>query len=506
MQRIKVELRGRRQPAHALGAHVEIDQVSGEFRRVCKGRKQLLGGQLLIAPLAGVVVEVGGAVHLAWRAVPVQREGQRQPAGLRAQLLLADIVRPAAAALPDAAAEDQHVDHPAVVHVHVVPVVHTGPEDDHRTTVSFVRRVGKFTGDFFYQISGDAGNLFAPGRGVGFYLGVVCRRVTVFQTAIEAVVCEHQIVHANHASLAAVGQRQGFTRYSARQHRLLLHAAEMRILVAPEVREGHVCHAVVGDEQGKRQLGFLSRGQRLQVPFAFFTPAEADGTIRRHQISGHVKGDGFPLRIIGFTQPVGQIRRAQHAARHHATVSLFIQQNQHRHVGVAAAIVEEVIARVIKMELFEDHMPHRHGKGAVGTLFGGQPLVAELCHLREVRRNGDGLGAFVTHFGKEVGVRGTRLRHVRAPGNDIAGVVPVRRFRHVGLFAPGHRRRRRQIAIPVIEAQAGAAEQGEIARTGGIRDHRHGRDGGKTGYPIRAVVFDGPDVGGSNQLVKLFPV
>jgi len=105
-----------------------------------------------------------------------------------------------------------------------------------------------------------------------------------------------------------------------------------------------------------------------------------------------------------------------------------------------------------------------------------------------------------------MGVRGSGLRHVRAPGDDIAGVVPVGGLRHVGLLAPGHRRRRRQVAVPVVEAQAGTAQQGKIARAGGVGDHRHRRNRGKTGHAVRTIVFDGPDVGGGNQLVQLFPV
>src|SRR5690606_40016213 len=63
--------------------------------------------------------------HETWWAIPVQGEGQRRPAGLRAQLLLADVVCPAAAALTDAAAQDQQVDQAAIGHVHVRSEEHT---------------------------------------------------------------------------------------------------------------------------------------------------------------------------------------------------------------------------------------------------------------------------------------------------------------------------------------------------------------------------------------------
>src|SRR3546814_2127372 len=67
-----------------------------------------------------VGIEIGGAVNLPGRAMPVGGEGEGEPAGLRPQLLLADVMGPAAAALADAAAQEKHVDDAAVGHVHVV--------------------------------------------------------------------------------------------------------------------------------------------------------------------------------------------------------------------------------------------------------------------------------------------------------------------------------------------------------------------------------------------------
>ncbi|MNI76613.1 hypothetical protein D3C73_1328570 [compost metagenome] len=91
------------------------------------------------------------------------------------------------------------------------------------------------------------------------------------------------------------------------------------------------------------------------------------------------------------------------------------------------------------MELFEDNVTHGHRQRAVSALLRCQPLIAQLGNFRVVRRNSDGLGAFIADFGKEVSIGRTGLRNVGAPGNDIAGVIPVGGFRHVGLLAPGHR-------------------------------------------------------------------
>ena len=147
LQRIGLQLRRARQPAHALGAHVEVDQAARVFVRVGERRQDLLDLELLVAPLVGVRVEERRRVHVPRRAVPVERERERGPAGLRPQLLLADVVRPAAARLPDAAAHHQHVDDAAVVHVAVVPVVHRGADDHHRLAVRLVGVVGELARD-----------------------------------------------------------------------------------------------------------------------------------------------------------------------------------------------------------------------------------------------------------------------------------------------------------------------------------------------------------------------
>ena len=143
-QRIGFQLRTGRQPAHALGAHVEVDQPVVAVALVGGGREDLGGGEFLVAPLAGVGVEEGRRVHVARRTMPVQRKGQRRPAGLRAQLFLAHVMRPAAAGLADAAAHHQHVHDAAVDHVVVVPVVQRRAEDDHGLAVGLVGVIGEF--------------------------------------------------------------------------------------------------------------------------------------------------------------------------------------------------------------------------------------------------------------------------------------------------------------------------------------------------------------------------
>jgi len=80
-----------------------------------------------------------------------------------------------------------------------------------------------------------------------------------------------------------------------------------------------------------------------------------------------------------------------------------------------------------------------------------------------------------------------------------------RHFRNVGLLAPGLRRSRWQIAIPIIEGKADAAEQRQVARARRVGHHRHRRDGRKSGDAVRAVLLDRVGVGGGDDLVGFVP-
>ena len=91
------------------------------------------------------------------------------------------------------------------------------------------------------------------------------------------------------------------------------------------------------------------------------------------------------------------------------------------------------------MELAQHDVAHRQRHRRIGTLLRRQPQIAELGDFGVVGGDGNGFGTFVAHFGKEVGIRGTGLRYVGSPGDNIAGVVPVGGFRYVGLLAPGLR-------------------------------------------------------------------
>ena len=190
---------------------------------------------------------------------------------------------------------------------------------------------------------------------------------------------------------------------------------------------------------------------------------------------------------------------------HMAAVAL-LEQHQHGHVGVAAHVVAEVVRGAGQVEFLQDHMAHGHGQRGVGALLGRQPDVAELDHFAEVAGHGYGLGALVADLGVEVRVGRAGLRHVRAPDHQVGGVVPVGRFRHVGLFAPDLRAGRRQVAVPVVEAQAGAAQEAQVARAGRVADHGHGRDRREADQAVGAELLDGVGIGGGDDLGGRVPV
>src|SRR5690606_24583259 len=77
--------------------------------------------------------------------------------------------------------------------------------------------------------------------------------------------------------------------------------------------------------------------------------------------------------------------------------------------------------------------------------------------------SGPRLAGVVPYRGAEMGVRGACLAKLGAPGDDVAGVLAVVGFGHVGLFAPDLGGGRGQVAVPVIEALAVAADLGQVA-------------------------------------------
>ncbi len=94
----------------------------------------------------------------------------------------------------------------------------------------------------------------------------------------------------------------------------------MFVRAVAEIGEGDLCDLImvgfINERHGK--IGILARAVfLLQIPLAFFTPAEADGAVRDHNLFCFaVYGDSLPFRIIGLTKFVIKFGGTKEAFRY----------------------------------------------------------------------------------------------------------------------------------------------------------------------------------------------
>ena len=414
---------------------------------------------------------------------------------------------PATTGLADAAAHDQEVDDPPVVHVHMVPVVQTGAKDDHGTTVGLFGIECKLAGNRDDLVARHARDLLGPGRRIGLVVVIGRRAACVLEPTVEAVIGDEQIEHGRDERVA-FGKLHLPGRNGTQQHAVVVRSLEVVVLAIAEIGKadrGDLVMVPIHDE-GHVEFDILALAVLvLEIPLALLAPAKADGAIRDDDLLGlAVDGDRLPVGVVGLAESALEVGRAQQLLGDVMSVLLH-QADQHRHVGVAAAVVLEILCLPVEVELAQHDVPQRHGQRSISALLGMQPHVGELRGLRIVRRHDDRLGALVADLGIEMSVRRPRLRNVGSPEHQEAGIVPVGRFRNIRLLAPGHRGSRRQIAVPVIERHADAAEQRQIARSRGVGDHRHGRDRREPDDPVRSPFAGGVGIGRGDDLVDLVP-
>ena len=151
-------------------------------------------------------------------------------------------------------------------------------------------------------------------------------------------------------------------------------------------------------------------------------------------------------------------------------------------------------------------MPHRHGERCVAARVQADPRVGDRRRLRVVGRDGDDLRALVAHLRQEMCVGRARQRHVRAPGDDVARIVPIARLRHVRLVAPDLRACRRQIGVPVVEGKTRAAHELHEAKSCGIAEHRLRGNDGKAKVAVRTVLFYRVEKRRGDELRHLVPI
>ncbi len=151
-------------------------------------------------------------------------------------------------------------------------------------------------------------------------------------------------------------------------------------------------------------------------------------------------------------------------------------------------------------------MVDRHPQRGVGSGLHRNPPIGILCHLAQVGRDDHKLRARVPGLGDEVDVGRAGHVGIGAHGHDILRVVPVGAFAHVSLVAPDFGEGVGQVGVPVVEAHVHAAEELQEARTGGVREIRHGRDGREAEDAIRPPLLGRVETRGRNQFLDFLPL
>ena len=372
--------------------------------------------------------------------------------------------------------------------------------------MGLLRVAGEPPGDGRDPIPRDAGDRLRPGRRVRLHGVVGVRDVRPSEAPVEAVVREQEVVDGGDERVA-VCQPEPLRGNVPHQHARVVGGCEVGVLEVAEIGEADGRDFVAVVEKGHAQGDLLPLPvPGLEVPLALLAPPEPDRPPGHHHRAGSVvDGEGLPFGVVGLPARPFEVGGAEKPFRHVVPVPLD-ESHQHRHVGVPAAVVGEVLHLPVEVKLAQDHVSERHREGRVGPLLHVEPHVGELARLGIVGADHYRLCPLVARLGEEVGVRGASLRHVRPPQDEEARVVPVGRLGDVGLLAPGLGARRREVAVPVVERHAHPAEEGEIARARRVGDHRHRGDRGEAEDPVRSVVADGVGVRRRDDLGHLVPV
>ena len=163
------------------------------------------------------------------------------------------------------------------------------------------------------------------------------------KAAIEAVVGDEEVEHGGNQCLAIL-ELDALGRHLAHQDARVVGAGEVVVLAIAEVGEGNVGKLVLMSRATScRLVSAPAAFLLLQVPFALLAPAEPDRAMRHNNRAGRlVEGDRLPLGIVGLAQSGFEIRGAQQPVRHQL-VALLHQPHQHRHVGVLAGVILEIL-------------------------------------------------------------------------------------------------------------------------------------------------------------------
>ena len=407
-------------------------------------------------------------------------------------------------------AEHEHIDGGTVGHVSVVPLVDTGTDDNHTLAACLLGCGGKGAGRPDDLVGRDARNLLLPLRGVGQVIVVARGAVDVAQAAVDAIMGHEEVedIGAAYHTIFGLDMDDG---HLVLDDVGMTRGGEMGILIVGTteigVEERHDVVAMV--EEGETWREGLARAHVLafEVPAPLVVPSAADAAVGCDELAGGIiDGDGVPLGFLLHAEVVLEVGGAQEHAGGIASVTGILELDEEGEVGELAHVVVEIGHGAVVVELLEDDMAHSHAQGGVGALLGRHPHVGELRGVAVVGRDDGDLGTFVAHLGIKGRIGCARRRHVAAPEQEEGGVVPVGALGDVGLFAPGLWRRRRQVAIEVVEAQTSATKQTQVAGAGGIAEHGEGGDWREADETVGTELLDGIDVAGRHDLQRCRPV
>ena len=382
-------------------------------RLVCRRERVRL--DLVAAPLIGrEIVERRGVQHLR-RGLPVGARHNARPALVRAELLLPDVVRPAAAVASLAAREEQEVDDRAVDDVGVEPVVDAAAHDDHRAPVRLDRIVRDLARRLDDEVGCDACVLLLPCGRIGRIV-LVGARTLAADAAINRVVRERQIVDRRDEHLAVCGLDAAHGERT-RQCALLTVVAKIRQL------DLHRPGLIIPDGETRADLRARVAVLLADVPFLLIAPALGECAVRDDDLARFIVHDVVAeLRVL---LVASHVARGEHAPRDIRAVRALFDAHEEREVCVFPRVLKEERNGLVDVVFLQDHVSHRHGEGRVTADLQRDPRIREHRRLGVVGRDGDDLRPLVAHLGHKMCVRRTRQRHVRAPCDEVARVVPV---------------------------------------------------------------------------------
>src|SRR5579872_4224901 len=359
VERIAVEVRGRRHPAQAHRLCLEVDSMALGPARL-RARQAVLGELPLVAPLTAIAVMPGRRLHEPRRLGPVAGEGDRAPGSKGGKLFLADVVVHPAAVYSTAAAQDQRGDGRAVDEIVVVPVVGAGPHDDHGLAVSELRVGGKLARKPYRGIAADAGVALLPRRREHRVRVVVARRVGALEAAADAALGHQQVESGGYHYLAFVGGNAPH-RYAAHDNGRCTVRRSLG-----EIVELHLDHAIRSIDEAQHCIdGAVIQAVLLgKVPLAFLgTPAKADLTLGHARLAAFgVEYQHLPVAVIDALvarQALGA-QQLPCAITLLSTGPLADQFHKERLIGVTLEVIDEIRDLAVDVELLEDDMIDRH--------------------------------------------------------------------------------------------------------------------------------------------------